>query len=196
MVDADPQWARWRRKEVMKPSEVLVHEHEIICLVLDAAEREARKIKASGVVPVENVRSIMSFVREFADGSHHAKEEQHLFIQMQKCGMPAEQGPIAVMNHEHEMGRAYMRALGDSLGQVEKGDASAAGTVAESILGYVNLLRSHIYKENNILFPMADNMFSPDDQAELSGAFDEVDTAAAALRKKHIEFAHALAAQA
>lgn len=179
----------------MKPSEVLVHEHEIICMVLDAAEREARKIATSGAVPVEKVRSIMSFVREFADGSHHAKEEQHLFVQMQKCGMPAEHGPIAVMNHEHDLGRAYMRALGDALGLVEKGDASAAGAVVENILGYVNLLRSHIYKENNILFPMADNMFSPDDQAELSGAFEQVDTEAAALRKKYIEFAESLAAQ-
>ena len=180
----------------MKPSEVFVREHEIICMVLDVAEREARAIVSSGSVPVERVQRIMGFVREFADGCHHAKEERHLFIQMQKCGMPAEHGSTEVMNHEHELGRGYMRTLGDALGQVEKGNSRAAGDVAESLLRYVELLRAHIYKENNILFPMADSILSPGAQAELAAAFDHVDNDAAVLRKKYIECAHVLAGQA
>lgn len=180
----------------MKPSEVLVKEHEIICTVLDAAEREAKAIQKSGQVPAEKIRQIVSFVREFADGLHHAKEENHLFAQMERAGMPAEQGPIAVMNYEHEQGRAYMRGLGAALDRIEQGDASAAGDVVGNILGYVQLLRAHIFKENHVLFPMADNMLTPADQAELATAFDKVDTDAAELRARYVAFAGSLAVPA
>lgn len=173
----------------MKPSEVLVQEHEIIGRVLDGAERMVRGIEATGEVPVEKVRQVMAFVREFADGCHHAKEENLLFERMHLCGMPVEQGPIAVMNHEHEMGRAYMRALADALARVEQGDGAAAHEVAISLTSYVELLRAHIFKENNILFPMADNLFSPRDQADLTEAFARVDADAADLRARHIAFA-------
>ena len=61
----------------MRPSEVLVQEHEVICKVLDAAQRVAQAVEKSGEVPVEKVRQIMAFVREFADGCHHAKEENN-----------------------------------------------------------------------------------------------------------------------
>jgi hemerythrin-like domain-containing protein len=193
----DLQEARDARKdEKMKPSEVLVKEHEIICKVLDAAERVAGRIEKSGEVPVGKVRQIMSFVREFADGCHHAKEENHLFVQMNRHGMPMEQGPIAVMNHEHDLGRGFMKALGAALDRVERGDKSATAAVVENMLGYVELLRAHIFKENNILFPMADHLLPDATQAELSEAFDRVDSDADALRKKYIAFATELAATA
>lgn len=180
----------------MKPSEVLVQEHNVICKVLDAADRTAGAIEKTGEVPVEKIRKIMAFVCEFADGCHHAKEEDLLFVQMEKCGMPAEQGPIAVMNYEHDQGRAFMRGLGEALARVERGDKSAVAGVVENLSGYVELLRAHIFKENNILFPMADRLFTNSDQAELTTAFDRIDAEAAALRKKYIDFAEEISAAA
>jgi len=38
--------------------------------------------------------------------------------------------------------------------------------------GFIQLLRGHIDKENTILFPMADNVPSPEDQAHLEKAFE------------------------
>ena len=35
-------------------------------------------------------------------------------------------------------------------------DPAAAGRIAENARGYIDLLRAHIGKENNVLFPMAD----------------------------------------
>jgi hemerythrin-like domain-containing protein len=45
----------------------------------------------------------------------------------------------------------------------------------EAVRGYVTLLRQHIQKEDNILFPMADQVLTAQDQKDLAEAFDRVE---------------------
>ena len=61
----------------MTPIEILKHEHEIILMVLDAAEREAKAIESANTVDAERIRKFLAFFRNFADRCHHAKEENH-----------------------------------------------------------------------------------------------------------------------
>lgn len=158
----------------MKPTDTLKHEHQVILLVLGAAEREALRIQAGGQVQAERVGQMVEFFRNFADRCHHAKEEKLLFTKMAERGMPIEGGPIAVMLQEHEQGRARVRAVAAALPQGE-GDVAATTAVRTNLLAFVQLLRQHISKEDNILYPMADNLFSAQDQQELAAAFDQVE---------------------
>jgi hemerythrin-like domain-containing protein len=159
----------------MNPTETLKHEHDIVLLILDAAEREARSIRETGTAHVEQIEEMVDFFRNFVDRCHHGKEERHLFPKMHDRGMPAGAGPIAVMLHEHEQGRAAVRAVADALARVKAGEAQAASALAEGLLAYAGLLRNHISKENNVLFPMADQMLSLADQQLLAGAFEKVE---------------------
>jgi hemerythrin-like domain-containing protein len=86
-------------------------------------------------------------------------------------GFPLHGGPIAVMLSEHEAGRAFIRGMAEGAAKVGR-DPAAARQLVENGRGYIGLLRAHIHKENNILFPMADNILSPEDQAELEKAFE------------------------
>jgi hemerythrin-like domain-containing protein len=160
----------------MTPTETLKHEHQVILLVLDAAEREAHSIRATGAPHVDQIGEMVDFFRNFVDRCHHGKEERHLFPKMNEKGMPVGTGPIAVMLHEHEQGRAAVRAVADALARVKAGEAQAAGALPEGLFAYVALLRNHISKENNVLFPMADRMLSPGDQQVLAEAFEKVET--------------------
>ena len=69
--------------------------------------------------------------------------------------MPAEGGPIAVMLAEHDQGRAYTRGMVDAAQRLKQGDGDAAQQLVDNALGYAGLLRQHIQKEDQILFPMA-----------------------------------------
>lgn len=51
----------------------------------------------------------------------------------------------------------------------------AVRKLADALLQYVELLRTHIMTENNVLFPMADRMPSGEDLEELARAFDNVE---------------------
>ena len=159
----------------MTPTETLKHEHEIVLLILDAAEREAASIRTTGTTHVEEVEQMVDFFRNFVDRCHHGKEERHFFPTLEARGLPSGGGPLAVMLHEHEQGRAAVRAIGDALARIRSGDRQAAGQLADALLQYAELLRGHIFKENNMLFPMADRMLSGADQEELTRGFDAVE---------------------
>ena len=58
----------------MLPTDILRHEHQLILMVLDAAEREARTIAGGGVADADRLAAFVDFIRNFADHCHHAKE--------------------------------------------------------------------------------------------------------------------------
>jgi hemerythrin-like domain-containing protein len=179
----------------MNPTETLKHEHQVILLVLGAAEREAQLIQRTGKVDTVKVGQMVEFFRNFADRCHHAKEENLLFVKMQERGMPVQGGPIGVMLQEHVQGRSFVRATGDALSRAGAGDGAAVASVADNLSGFVRLLRAHIYKEDNILYPMADQIFSPQDQQALAAEFDRVEAEemGEGVHERYHELAHRLA---
>jgi hemerythrin-like domain-containing protein len=159
----------------MKPTQILEHEHEVILRVLQVAEDEVRRMDESGTLREQKIEQIVDFLRNFADRCHHAKEEKRLFVFMQERGMSAEHGPIAVMLAEHEQGREYARAIISGLEQARNGNTSGVKQVRDNLAAYIVHLRQHIYKENNILFPMAARMMTPADEAALLEDFERIE---------------------
>jgi hemerythrin-like domain-containing protein len=179
----------------MSPTETLKHEHQIVLLVLKGAKHEAASIQAGGAVHVEIVEQMVDFFRTFVDRCHHGKEERHLFPAMHGKGMPLETGPLAVMLHEHEQGRAAVRAITGALERVKGGEAGTGRDLAKALLGYVELLRNHISKEDNVLFPMADRILPAEEQSDIAVLFDKVEEEeiGAGVHEKYHELAHRLA---
>ena len=136
----------------------LVQEHEVIERVLDALEKEVRSVKSGSPVDRGFFSSAISFLRQFADGLHHQKEEQVLFPALCDAGMPKDGGPVGVMLYEHDEGRGHIRAMEAELPAAENGDQSARDRLISETSAYVELLRAHIQKENMILFPMAERL--------------------------------------
>ncbi|MGD1148884.1 MAG: hemerythrin domain-containing protein [Thermoanaerobaculaceae bacterium] len=159
----------------MTPTETLKHEHTIVLMVLQGAEREALAIQGGAEAHVDLIEQMVDFFRTFVDRCHHAKEERHLFPALQARGFSAESGPVAVMLHEHELGRAAVRAIAGSLPGARTGGRVAAAALAKDLLAYVELLRNHIFKEDNVLFPMADQVLPADEQTQLADLFDKVE---------------------
>jgi hemerythrin-like domain-containing protein len=159
----------------MTPTELLKQEHQIILRVIAAAEREVEKIGRTGKVDAERVDKIIDFLRNFADRCHHAKEEDILFVMMQEKGMPADSGPIFVMLREHEENRKNVAAMAAALPKATAGEESAVAAVKDNLAEYAARLKSHIAKEDNVLYPMADRLLSADDQRKLAEAFDKVE---------------------
>lgn len=179
----------------MTPSETLKHEHRVILMVLDAAEREAGLMDEQGSVRADRVEQMVDFFRNFADYCHHAKEEQYLFPRMVERGVPQQHGPIGVMLHEHDLGRGFVRQVADSVGATAQGDAQQFDALRAALRSYVDLLRQHIFKEDNVLFPMADSVLTDDDQQHLREAFDRVETEeiGEGVHEKYHRLAHDLA---
>ncbi len=118
---------------------------------------------------------IIDLIRHFADGTHHAKEEDFLFPLLGEKGLSAEQGPVAVMLHEHEQGRKYVKEARESIADFKAGNSGALQGIYDNLSGYAQLLQGHIDKENNILFRMADQVFSGEEQQKLLIEFEGIE---------------------
>ena len=153
----------------------LMNEHDLILRMIRVVGAINKKLQAGEEVSVEDLRHVVDFIRNFADRCHHAKEEDLLFVRMQERGFSAEQGPVAVMLHEHTLGRNFVQGMEEGINEYEKGDQSAAAKIVHNAGSYAQLLSEHIHKENNILYPMANRVFSGEDQQFLEQEFKRVE---------------------
>jgi len=159
----------------MTPTDVLKHEHRIIERMLNILESAVQHVEAGQAVSADLFRQAVDFVRVFADRCHHGKEESNLFPRMEEKGVPRQGGPIGVMLIEHDQGRAYVRGMAEAIDGYARGEASARQQIVQNARDYIALLRQHIMKEDNILFPMADQVLSDAEQRALLDKFDQVE---------------------
>ena len=178
----------------MKATQILMEEHRVIERVLAALETGAQRLEQGEGIRAGFFLDAADFIKGFADGCHHKKEEGVLFKAMVTSGLPAENGPIAVMLADHEQGRAYTRAMRQAAQKLELGDHAARGEIVRSARGYVSLLRQHIAKEDGVLFPLADRVIPPPAQDRVAEGFEHVEheETGAGVHEKYLALAEAL----
>jgi len=151
----------------MKPAEDLIHDHKAIEIMLRILTKISEHIKAHVEPELEELEKIIDFLRMFADKFHHGKEETIYFPELIEAGMSNENSPVGVMLFEHEVGRGYIKDMALTVETIKNGDKSAVNKLTESIDGYVELMKNHIQKENNILFPLGDKLIPLEKQNAL-----------------------------
>ena len=149
----------------------LEDDHVHILRLIEVMER----VIGSDNPDISHLESIVDIIRNFADGLHHAKEENQFFPFLAKRGFSLSQGPVAVMLHEHVLGRDFVKGIADNIPLFKRGNMSALGDIYRNMAGYAELLQNHIGKENNILFRMADRALSETDHQELLKQFEEAE---------------------
>ena len=166
----------WRGAyEVSLATQVLRQEHEAILRMLDAALQAARQLERSQPVKPSVLKGVMEFFQLFADKCHHGKEEALLFPLLEKKGVPRAGGPVGVMLHEHELGRSLIAEMTAATEAYSSGDLAAGPRWALAARKYADVLGHHIYKENEVLFVMAESMLSETEQHELAAAFERLE---------------------
>jgi hemerythrin-like domain-containing protein len=175
----------WRRK--MKATQQLKDEHEGIKLMLNIMETICDDLEKGKQLDIIHYEKILEFIKGFIDKCHHGKEEDILFPELIGHGMSKEGGPIAVMLHEHQLGRDYIKSLNSVLEEFKGGNKSGINIVILNSRSYIELLRNHIEKENNILFMMADRVLSDTEQSKIFDAFEKLEVEKIGLGK-HEEY--------
>lgn len=158
----------------MTPIQVLKDEHQLILAVLDSLEEGADRLDSGDKIDPDFFLDAAKFVAGFADKCHHSKEEDILFVAMTAMNMPRDSGPVAVMLAEHDEGRRYTAGFRSAAEQMKEGDSAAADDVVRNVFDYVNLLREHINKEDNVLYPMAEQIIPADAMNNMSEDFQRV----------------------
>ena len=170
----------------------LMAEHQNILRALDVLEEIADRVTEVPDEIADDARAIVGFIQGYADELHHGKEESMLFPAMEAAGELRGGGPIAIMLHDHEQGRAFVRQMDAATDDLTRDGER----FSDAAFDFAALLREHIDKENEVLFPMAESMLPKqvfDDLTERFRHFDDVQHAEA--RDKHLRTLEALEAK-
>jgi hemerythrin-like domain-containing protein len=157
-------------------TQALVDEHRLILRMIALLERNAARTAAGDYSNWQFYLDGVDFIRNFADRFHHAKEEDVLFEALVTNGMPRENSPVAAMLMEHDQGRAYVKAMEAAAGRALAGATDQGGIIAENALAYAELLRGHIAKEDEILYPLAERVIPDSMRAAIITGYAEAET--------------------
>jgi len=144
----------------------LINDHAVIEKALVLLEKQAER---GDGINLQIARALIDVIWEFGEQCHNQREEQIYFPFLLKKGMPP-QGSIGVMLQEHQSEREYIaqiKIMFDTFEREKKLPERFQRVVAE----YADLTKNHIWKENDILYPMGRRMISPDDEKHLMQEF-------------------------
>ncbi len=163
------------REQAAHPIQILMREHQLLLEL--AAQLEAAAADVSGAPDRAAAQSALgrleTIAQQFAaSGNHYLREENVLFPYLEKHGVA---GPTVVMWREHDKIRQLKKELyeaangADSMPIEELGSRLRA--VAEELPA---LLENHFYKENNVLFPAAEELLTEEEWTSTLQQFGEI----------------------
>ena len=151
--------------------ELLKQDHEVTERVF--AAMEAGFSSATG--PTRDQVGLLVEYLGYVDQCHNQKEELHLFPRLEQKGMPRHGGPLGVMLQEHERAREILSRLLPLATAYAAGDAGTLAELRAAFGEYATLCKDHFWKENDILYPMAQRVLSEAEAAEVVRGIEEVE---------------------
>jgi hemerythrin-like domain-containing protein len=155
----------------MKTTKVLMDEHKHILRALNVLEQMAECAERGETVGNRDVEDILRFLKMFADDHHQGKEESVLFPAMLKASQPVQVAALNQMIFEHDQERSLVEGLEDAL---RTNQGSEFVYFAERL---IHILRTHIYKEDHVLFELADSILSEEQDAQAARELDKYNLA-------------------
>lgn len=145
---------------------------EVITIIGDALER----IEKFQTIDPMFVDTAVDFIRIYADRTHHGKEEEILFRELN--GKNLSDVDRRVMNEliaEHIFGRTTTKALVEANARFTNGDVSALKDILSCLHTLVDFYPKHIEKEDNVFFPASRAYFSDAEDEAILAKFWEFD---------------------
>jgi len=134
--------------------DILTDEHRTVESILDSLCLFAASVRDN---PSDERATLLQFVEllRIFDKLHHMKEEDMLFEKMTEHGFPRDQGPLAVMLADHGTCRGLVAEMDALATQSQPWSTDECGRLATTAERYTLFLKSHIGKEDNVLYPMS-----------------------------------------
>jgi DUF438 domain-containing protein len=153
-------------------TEILMKDHELTERVFAATE----KAFAGPADPTPGlVANLREYLVTYVDRCHNQKEERALFPLLARRGVPSDGGPVAVMLAEHAQARELVNRIDAAAKGYVDGDHGRLRELQAAFAAYAALNKPHYWKENDILYPLANRVLSPEDGAELVDEIEEIE---------------------
>lgn len=156
---------------------ILVDEHKNILNFTNILEERLVRVLETGEVDTDYFRKCIRFIREYADGHHHQKEEGLLFEKMmEELGAVAEKLVRGGMLVEHDLARFTVGEWEESLAAYDENPNSLNKlNILSHGMAYVYLLRRHATKEDVVLYPYAEKNLSEESKNWINEGTEKIE---------------------
>ena len=156
-----------------KTLNIIRDEHRSIAAILSGMEYLVRRISARRKkVDPRVFHAMLYYLDTFSERIHHPKEDQYLFKAMRECS--AEAGThVADLEEEHARGEDALRRLAQCLIRYEEGGEREFPAFEREVENFVRNYREHMRKEEDVAFPLAEQLLSASDWQTIDRAFEE-----------------------
>ena len=110
---------------------VMMDEHQLILRMITLVEKNTALLEQRRFRNWQFYLDAVDFIRNYADRFHHAKEEDVLFVELIKNGMPEKNSPIEAMLMEHDQGRGHVRGMEEAAQKALEGETGQAPAIIE-----------------------------------------------------------------
>ncbi|MFV0289493.1 MAG: hemerythrin domain-containing protein [Mangrovibacterium sp.] len=150
-------------------TQTLKDEHQNILRVMQLAEFQCADIEAGKPIDEPFFNELFDFIAHYVDKFHHAKEEDILFESMLRNEGHLHCNPVPVMLYEHNQGRDFLKEMRDALSRMH------AEELIMATRSYIDLLSNHIFKEDQVLYPMAEDAIADDEKRRINEAYQKAE---------------------
>jgi hemerythrin-like domain-containing protein len=145
----------------------LMIEHRLIERMLSVIKDALAKIESKHKVDPVFVDISVDFIRVYADRTHHGKEEDILFRELNKKALNSEDSQIMKeLLDEHLFGRQT---------RYRNGDENALADIAANLKTLTEFYPRHIEKEDKKFFPSTRTYFTDEEDQAMLAEFWEFD---------------------
>jgi hemerythrin-like domain-containing protein len=154
----------------------LMIEHRLIERMLSVVKNALAEIESKHKVDPVFVDLAVDFIRVYADRTHHGKEEDILFRELNKKALNSKDSQIMQeLIEEHAFGRQTTKALVEANTRYRSGDETALADIAANLKTLTEFYPGHIEKEDKIFFPSSRTYFTDEEDQAMLAEFREFD---------------------
>jgi len=154
----------------------LMIEHRLIERMLSVIKRALATIESNHEVDPVFVDIAVDFIRTYADRTHHGKEEDILFRELNNKSLKEKDRKVMKeLIDEHVFGRQTTKALVEANTRYRNGDDTALVEIADKLRTLTEFYPKHIEKEDKVFFPASRAYFTDEEDQAMLTEFSEFD---------------------
>jgi hemerythrin-like domain-containing protein len=151
-------------------------EHRLIEKMLKVVEKEIAYIDKDSAVDTVFIDTVVDFIRTYADRTHHGKEEDILFRELENKKLnDVDRAMMKELIDEHTKARKAVRELVTANDAYRNGNAGSIGVIKKQLAFLVHFYPEHIRKEDKLFFPNSEKYFSNEELDTMLKDFWEFD---------------------
>ncbi len=160
----------------MQARGLLMIEHRLIEKMISLIKKNLEKVESTGEIDPVFVDTVVDFIGMYADRTHHGKEEDIMFRELEKRTLSEKDQRI--MNElidEHVFGRQTTRDLIEANNRYKNNDESALVDIVDQLKTLVDFYPKHIEKEDKVFFPASRSYLTEEEDQAMLSEFREFD---------------------